>query len=299
MPYQCNTSPTPPQNHRDAGHGARERVCTGQVAHPESGLEQVKLFFTDKESHRWTGQPFINHLKINFMATESQNVVSADRIKTDPAFERTRENMAEFTRATKAAGLLRSIFREMLINASDKITQGRLCKVFSRIITTDPINARGERTVNKGDLLQVQRFNFNKRAGLSDTLYVRCLAGVDRATGQVVVTIPSFVPRIMVQAPRGTSHFRIVAAATAVDFDNETYEHAQQATTELPWDHVPTAASSLTMALPANSPHAIVVVLGIEFYQRVNARMYALKSGEFNAASVVKVDIPPAQAQGV
>jgi hypothetical protein len=44
------------------------------------------------------------------------------------------------------------------------------------------------------------------------------------------------------------------------------------------------------MALPANSKDTVVAVLGIEYYQRVNARSYALKSGEHNATSVVLVD---------
>ncbi|WP_207625749.1 hypothetical protein, partial [Niastella populi] len=64
--------------------------------------------------------------------TTTSNGVTADRIKNDPAFERTRENAAEFGRAGKAAKFLRSIFRDVTINAKDKITQARLVKVTSR-----------------------------------------------------------------------------------------------------------------------------------------------------------------------
>lgn len=248
------------------------------------------LFFHHKESPRWAGQPFLNHLKKKIMPTESSGA-TADRIKNDPLFERTRENMAEFTRAGKAAKLTRTIFREVMINAKDRITQARLTKVFSRIVATDPVSARGERTVSKGDLQQLQHFNFNVRAGVRDSFFVRCPISVNRPAGQVAVSIPAFIPRNMVQHVSGITHFRIVAAAASINFDTETYEYAVQGTPELPWDHDPTAPTFLTMALPANSPDTIVVALGIEYYQRVNSRSYALKTGEHNATSIVAVDV--------
>ena len=222
--------------------------------------------------------------------TTSTGGASSDRIKNDPAFERTRENMAEFTRAGKAAKLLRTIFREVTINAKDRITQARLVKVTSRIITTDPVNERGARTVNNGDHLQLQGFHFNERAGISDSLFVRCPVSFNRVSGEVLINIPAFIPRNMIQQANGTTHFRIVAAAAAINFDTEQYEYAMQATPELPYNSIPTQAATLTMALPANSKDLVVAVLGIEYYQRVNTRSYALKSGEHNATSIVLVD---------
>jgi hypothetical protein len=248
--------------------------------------------FLHKNAFGCTGQPIINSKsKIKTMAkTASSGGTLPDRIKNDPAFERTRENMAEFTRAGKAAKLLRTIFRDVTINAKDKVTQARLLKVASRIITTDKVNERGARTLNNGDLLQLQNFNFNVRAGISDSLFVRCPVSFNRASGEVTVNIPAFVPRNMVQQARGTTHFRIVAAAATINFDTEQYEYAMQATAELPYNSDPTQAATITMALPANSKDTVLAVLGIEYYQRVNSRSYALKSGEHNATSIILVD---------
>jgi hypothetical protein len=239
-----------------------------------------------------TGQPIIySFLKNKTMAkTASSGGATSDRIKTDPAFERTRENMEEFARAGKAAKLLRTIFRDVTINAKDKITHARLLKVASRIINGDTVNERGARTVTKGDLQQLQNFHFNVRAGISDSLFVRCPVSFNRVTGEVILNIPAFIPRNVVQQTRGTTHFRIVAAAAAINFDTEQYEYAMQGTPELPYNSDSTQAATLTMALPANSTDAIVAVLGIEYYQRVNSRSYALKSGEHNATSVILVD---------
>lgn len=255
----------------------------------------LNTFFRNKNAFSWAGQLFINsQQKLKKMATitttTTSNGVTADRIKNDPAFERTRENAAEFGRAGKAAKFLRSIFRDVTINAKDKITQARLVKVTSRIIAADPVNERGARTVNNGDLLQLLGFNFNVKAGIADSLFVRCPLNYNRVTGEVTVTIPAFVPRNMVQQARGTTHFRIVAAAAAVNFDTEQYQYAMQGTPELPYTTDPTQATTLTLTLPANSTDTVVAVLGIEYYQRVNSRSYALKSGDHNATSIVLVD---------
>jgi hypothetical protein len=53
--------------------------------------------------------------------------------------------------------------------------------------------------VNNGDVLQLQNFHFNVRAGISDSLFVRCPVNFNRASGEVTVNIPAFVPRNMVQ----------------------------------------------------------------------------------------------------
>jgi hypothetical protein len=247
--------------------------------------------FIHKNAFGCTGQPIIQSLKTRKMAkSTTTGGVSADRIRNDAAFERTRENMAEFGRAGKAAKLLRSIFRDVTIHAKDRVSQARLAKVFSRIITTDPVNERGARTVKNGDLLQLQNFHFNVRAGISDSLFVRCLISFNRASGEVTVNIPAFIPRNMVLQARGTTHFRIVAAAAAINFDTEQYEYAMQGTADLPYNTDPTQATTLTMALPANSTNTVLAALGIEYYQKVNSRSYALKSGEHNATSIVLVD---------
>jgi hypothetical protein len=226
------------------------------------------------------------------MEKEEPKGVASDRIFNDPIFERTRENMAEFGRAGKAARLTREIFRDVTIFAKDRITMARLLKVFKRVLLADPISGRGERTVGKGDQQQLKGFNFNVRAGLRETFYVRCPIVVSRPTGQVVITIPSFVPKVMVQAPGGTTHFRIVAAATTVNFDTEVYEYKRVSTDELSWDQNIFAGTNLELALPANSPDTIIVALGIEFSQKVNNQSYALKTGDCNATTIMLVDKP-------
>ncbi|OQP48055.1 hypothetical protein A4H97_29930 [Niastella yeongjuensis] len=224
--------------------------------------------------------------------TTANRGISADRIKNASAFDRTRENNAEFKTASKAATLLRTIFKEVTSIAKDRITYARLLEVILTIVKTDPINERGERTVNAGDFKELKDFQFNERAGITSSLFVRCPMSFNRVSGEVVVNIPVFVPRNMVERARGMTHYRIVAAAAAVNFDTEAYDYAMQGTNELPYNSDPTQAATLTMALPAASTNIVIAMLGIEYYQQVNARSYPLKSGLRNAATILLVDKP-------
>jgi hypothetical protein len=224
------------------------------------------------------------------MGKTPTNGLTAERIKNDPAFERTRENNEEFARAGKAAKLLREIFREVTVNAKDIITQGRLTKATSRVVLGDTINERGKRTMTDGDLRRLKNFHFNSRAGIRDVLFARCAVNFNRVTGEVTVTIPSFVPADSMDPAKGATHFRITAVATAVDFDTEEYQSDTQRTAKLPLDMDATQVTTLTLALPANSTNIVVAALCIEFYQMVNGDHYELKAAGHNASTIVLVD---------
>jgi hypothetical protein len=62
-----------------------------------------------------------------------------DKIKNDPADERTHENMTEFSRGGKAGKLLRMAFRQMM-HASDKEVSTRLTGRCMEILATDSVN---------------------------------------------------------------------------------------------------------------------------------------------------------------
>src|SRR5687768_16857251 len=117
------------------------------------------------------------------MATKKSAI--AVKIKNDPAFERTRENMEEFSRGGKAAKLLRAAFREILVHASDNALSTRLTAKCMEILATDSVNGRGERTVGKGETDLLRNFNFNQRLDFMTTFFPRYTNTVDRVTGKI------------------------------------------------------------------------------------------------------------------
>jgi hypothetical protein len=215
--------------------------------------------------------------------------VSAARIATDPAFVRTRENGAEFGSAGKAGKVLRNALRQVLQNASDRRMVSRLTREMMRVIQTDAINTRGERSVTEGELEFLQGFDFNINGKLGTTLYAPFTATIDRVAGTVDITLSPFVPAAMVAAPGGTTHFRIFAAGAEVDFSLNTSISQISDSGVMPFDNEATAAVSLSHSLTANSTQPIFAVLGIEFLQDVNGVKYRLKNGAFNAMAIVKV----------
>lgn len=253
-----------------------------------SGNLDFSSFYKDILS--WTGQPFLSPLKQIEMATSKG--VSSDRIMNDPAFERTRENMSEFGRAGKAASVVRDLFRDLTSYAKDAEIQSRLLTVLKRALSADMVSKRGERTVTNGDQRQLKGFNFNARASLKSSFFVKCPIAIDRVTGQVTITIPSFVPKTMVAGATGTTHFRIVAGAGTVNFETEDTSYERGSTGELAWDNLPTAPGSIVLNLPPNSPDTILVALGIEYNQQLNGDSYPLKTVQRNATAIVAVNRP-------
>jgi hypothetical protein len=226
--------------------------------------------------------------KDGFMAREKTSL-DGKRIATDAAFQRTRENGAEFGRAGKAGKVLRTALRSLLQNVSDGRMIARLTKEMMRVIKADAVNPRGMRNVIDGEAELLQGFDFNVNSKLSTTLFAPYTAGINRVSGELSIVIDPFVPVNMVAAPSGTTHFKIVSAGLSVNFENEQYDVETTSTATLPWNGSNTAAISLVNHVPTNSTHPLFLSLGIEFYQEVNGTMYPLKNGAFNALSLVQV----------
>ena len=88
--------------------------------------------------------------------------ITADRIRNDPAFERTRENGQEFGRAGRANRLLRSAFRSLLLKSADALMTSRMSREMMKVIQADTINSRGARIVLGPNTILLQGFEFNE-----------------------------------------------------------------------------------------------------------------------------------------
>jgi len=226
--------------------------------------------------------------KNGYLAKEKTGL-TGDRIANDPAFQRTRENGAEFGRAGKAGKMIRTSFRSLLQNTADSGMVARLTRELMKVIQADTTSTRGLRNVIDGEAELLQGFDFNEGGKLSTTLFAPFTTSIDRVTGALSADIPSFVPNVMIGYPSGATHFKIMTAGAAIDFEAQAFEQKMAETGILPIDANPTAALNLVNNLTANSTHPLFLALGIEFYQEVNGNRYPLKNGAFNALQIVKV----------
>jgi hypothetical protein len=70
--------------------------------------------------------------------------VDKNRIASDPKFQRTRENGAEFGNAGKAGKLLRNAVKAVSQGSSDGRAVSRLTKLMMAVLKTDSVSRRGE-----------------------------------------------------------------------------------------------------------------------------------------------------------
>ncbi|MFT3796168.1 hypothetical protein [Flavobacterium sp.] len=215
--------------------------------------------------------------------------IEKSRIESDPAFQRTRENGAEFGRAGKAGKMLRTALRALLINSADSRMVSRLTQKMVKVIQADLVNERGLRNVIDGEAELLLGFEFNLRGKLGTTLYAPFVGAIDRVSGEITVDLAPFVPTNMIVAPSGTTHYKIISGGAEIDFENEVFTVATSETAILPWDATPTVAVSHMNQVTAASTKPLFLALGIEFYQEVNGAMYPLKNGAFNPLALVTV----------
>lgn len=220
---------------------------------------------------------------------KAKSEISPEKFATSPSMARVRENAAEFGRAGKAGKLLRLAIRKLLKNGKDNRVTSRLVKEMMRVIKADATSLRGMRNVLDGETELLQGFECNSNGTLATTFPVEFTADINRLTGDLNVAIPVFIPKEDIIAPDGATHFQIVAAGTAIDFENETYNTDTAESAVLPWNSVAVAALNLATTVPAASTHPLFLLLGIQFFQQVNGTNYSLKNGAHNALAIVKV----------
>ena len=216
--------------------------------------------------------------------------VTAKRIKSDPAFARTRENIAEFTRSGQAAKLLRIAFRSLLHAAADNRVASRLNGAMMKVLQADVVNPRGQRNVIDGEAVLLEGFEFNQKAPLTVTFSAQFGASIDRATGIMIIDIPAFSPAKMISVPDGATHFRLKAAGAVIDFEGRTYTVASSESGDLPITLEEQGPVQPSTAVVPGSTNPLFLVFGIEFLQLVNSVQSPLNNGAFNSMAIVKVD---------
>ena len=213
---------------------------------------------------------------------------TAEKVLNDPAFQRTRENNSEFARAGAAGRVLRTTFRNFLMNAADNRMVSRLTKDMIAVVKADATSVRGKRNVLDGELEMLEGFEFNINGKLSTTLHAQYAVTYDRVVGNIALDIPSLIPINMISAPAGATHVNIFFAGAEIDFENEVFNMVSAETGNLTLDESATAVN-LPCNLTANSGKPVFIVAGISFSQSVNGVQYPLKNGFYNAMAIVEV----------
>lgn len=217
--------------------------------------------------------------------------VSAERIATDPRFQRTRENGMEFGRANSATKKLRDQLRDVFEQNVDSKISHRLSSRMSKIIKADSVNLRGERVVLAENMPMLVGIECNQTATLPMVYYGKLQYGYDRALGEATLSTEAFVPRTKIAKLEGATHAKFTLAVLEYSADSEDHPVVIESSAYIDVAAVVPEQIDLTAELAADPSKAVILLVGIGYFQEVNGAYYPLANGLYNALSFVAVDV--------
>lgn len=219
---------------------------------------------------------------------KQQNTLTKERIHTDPAFERTRENYREFGRVNTLGAVIRHGAAALLRCAPDPSVTTRLVSVLSKVKGCDLEHERGQRTAGAGLRTAEGRsllrgFEFNGKAALGSVL--RCpLTLQDGHT----FLLPGFVPRQMLDFPAGATHVGFRTGVLVVDAEAAASQLHCSPMVTMAIDFEPATLSLRPTETPTGGGIFLWLVL-LEFFQETNGQLYPLQDMSHNVLHLLDV----------
>ncbi|WNM18045.1 hypothetical protein [Flavobacterium capsici] len=215
--------------------------------------------------------------------------VSKERIMTDPAYKRTRENMSEFTNVVDSGKYLRNGCSVLVKSAFDGTLSNRLVRTLSVVKNLDSTSIRGERKVAVGietaaGKQELKGFDFNFKSPLSSVLFAPY--ALDTANGEV--TINGLVPLDMLNYPPHATHVAFRTAFMNLDFGTGISAIRYSDVSTLPLDMHESNVSLVPSEVPPGGGDSYFLLL-VEFMQEMNGILYALNDGNYNSLTLLEV----------
>ena len=227
------------------------------------------------------------------------NGPSKERITKDPNFVRTRENNSEFGGCATVVKALRLAICEAKISKADAgMAIQRLMPIIKRV-NLNGTGARGQRSIDLvANAVLLEHFEFNERdsfASIFNAPYTITTAVGRNSAG---VNVPAFLPSSFVSAPAGATHFElfsILCTLSDYNYDPTTGHYsATDATLDMlngedtgaitDLSTTTPVSFSLAPALPGSptmtATVAAILLVGVEFYQRIGTIDYLLSQGD-------------------
>lgn len=202
--------------------------------------------------------------------------------------KRSTENFAEFKRAASAAKLLRHAVKTVL-TFKERYLQSRLLTEMMKVVKSDKVSLRGDRTILNGELGFLKKFEFHKAVSLATVFSAPTESVIDRVAGTASVTVQSFLPEKLVVQPQGATHYQLEATAVLIDFLTEESVVISKKHPALAFGPAMVPEIKLDLAYAPNGEQALFILLGIEFLQEVNGLFYSFDKGTFNALSILNL----------
>ncbi|MBT1709516.1 hypothetical protein KK062_14840 [Fulvivirgaceae bacterium PWU5] len=210
--------------------------------------------------------------------------VDAERILTDPAFARVRENNAQFAQSAMFVKALRAAFYPLFQPLADTHMTSRITSAIAKAIKADPATSPKERRLAHGDLRYLIDLNFNKETPLKKILTAEYSITKAQNTHTTI-----FIPQSnrFVKAPKSATHFRLVSSVATISYDAGAMTVHTTYSGYIPTQKVDATPITLTNTC-ASLPNSFMThVVGVEFFQETNGIYYPLHAKTCNALAII------------
>ena len=208
----------------------------------------------------------------------------------NPEYERVRENAANFGNASSAASKIRMCVYTFLAQRKDGKMFRNLQSLVTKVIKLDPTGARGKQQIKSEYLDLLVGFEMNSTCSFKSVFNTRFNINADRVSGKVDINIPAFIPGLRINAPKGSTHFTLIAAASVINFDgNEKPQQVHFESEPMPLNDSLTDDWKIAFTLLPGSVHPIFIYLGVEFTEATLGVRSPVAHRKKDALCIVKV----------
>jgi hypothetical protein len=215
----------------------------------------------------------------------------ADRkkVKTAPAFKKTREIAKEFGVAGKLVKLLRRSFMSWIPKIDDPKLTGRMIKAVLPAIRADTTSKKGERNLLQGYPEMLEGFQFNPKTGVKPLEAVIVTANKDNNTA--TVTVAPFYADFAFDflfTPKSL-HCRIISICGMIDMDSLHVETDMQISELIRVTYRRTHGTTMTNKIKTGKTYLNFLAVGVEYCYVTNGEESAAANGSNDPLTIVKV----------
>lgn len=215
--------------------------------------------------------------------------MTGKRIKTDPKYERARENFSEFGRAGANAKMIRQAFSEWMPKINKVGLSGRMTKAILSAIKADEINHRGNRSLLMGKVEMLEGFNFNIGKNVKSLEHFPLVTIVDHRKETLRVQLNKFVPGHYIVKANKANCCRLVSITGIINYETGEIQSNVQKSTLLEINDKQIRSVKFINAIISTPKHLNFLALGIEFSIWKNGEEHEVSGGEYDPLTIMKV----------
>jgi hypothetical protein len=209
--------------------------------------------------------------------------MSAQRIKTDPAFAMTRKYATEFGHAAKMVKMIRN---GLSIKGQDNRVTSRLVSCILKLLDTDTTNDLGSRNIFQTNTAGLVGFEFNKVKPFGKACKMPVIIKEQNNTGEIKIEVPPFVPAHCIQPIGATNNYKITFRLAHFNAEDGCTDSMSKSIQGLITDLNPSPSRQFTFETRDNQYGMLILAACMEWYtitsegmmsanQRATAILYA------------------------